>query len=957
MPKAPMIILFWRWKMSDLFTEEDLDQEALEKEKERKAAQKKPADSGKEIPASLSFDKRLYIIDGYSVIYRNYFAHISNPLTDKNGTNISAYFGFFSTLFSLMSGYRMDYLAVVMDEKEPTFRKEMYPEYKANRDKAPEDLHAQVPMIKETLAKMGISCLSHAGFEADDIIATLSRMATERGIETVMVTGDKDLLQLVDDHVMALRPPRKGESQYHFFKREEVKEEFGINPEQIVDYLSIIGDKADNVPGRKGLGEKGAVKLLSEYVTLEGIYRHIDMLAAGVRKKLEEGKADAELSKKLILLRFDALPSDFDITELSSAKIDAAAAAPDFEKRSCRSLLRRIGGDKKQNAVAETEKKEEKEDFRSEYQAVADIESVRKLFLEAEKNGGIIALDTETTGLEEDADIVGFSFSYEKGKAYYAPLVAEGREYLGKEDVIRLFDEFLASGRLGVINQNVKYDLKAIWHLGSDIKRIAFDTMIAAWMLDSNAAVYNLDELSIKYLSHTTIRYEDIVPEDKVFSDISLEKAGPYSAEDSDVALRLYFILSDALKKKDLLECYNTYELPLIRILASMEKEGIHLSPERIGRLKEEIDRNVAALVSAIYEDAGHEFNINSTQQLSKVLFEEKGLKAGKKTQKGYSTDTATLEGLREEGGKIIRDILEYRQLSKLKSTYIDVLPSLSDAGGRIHTSFLQTGTATGRLSSRNPNLQNIPVRTDEGRMIRSAFTPDDGKVFLSADYSQIELVVLADATQDKNLMDAFIKGVDVHRYTASLIFSKLPEEVSDHERRIAKTINFGIMYGMSAFRLSNELGISRHEAASFIETYFNRYSGVKSFVERMEEEARKNGYVRTKYGHVRDVLGINSSNKVEKAAAERVAVNTVIQGTAAEIMKSAMIAIDSAIRERNLSSRILLQVHDELIFEVPMDEKDEMEELVRTVMEGAASLSVPLRVSIETGASWGDMH
>ena len=941
--------------MTELFSESDLDQEALAKEREKKerAGKETVSNESRVMP---SYDKRLYLIDGYSVIYRNYFAHLSNPLTDKNGTNISAYFGFFSTLFSLMSGYKMDYLAVVMDESAPTFRKEMYPEYKANRDKAPEDLHAQVPMIRETLAKMGIGCLSRPGFEADDVIASLAAFASANGIETVMVTGDKDLLQLVGNHVKALRPPKKGETQYHFFGRDEVKEEFGVAPEQIVDYLSIIGDKADNVPGIKGLGEKGALKLLSEYVTLEGIYRHVDLLQAGIRKKLEEGRADAELSRKLIVLRTDALSDDFDISSLECGNIDMTAAGPDFEKYSCRSLLRRIGNPKsayKEDSSAETIA----EDFKSEYHAITDIDSVRSLFAEAEKKGGVIALDTETTGLEENADIVGFSFSFETGKAYYAPLVAEGRAYLKSNEVIALFDEYLASGRLGVINQNVKYDLKAIWHLGSDIKRIAFDTMIAAWMLDSNASVYNLDELSRKYLGHTTIRYEDVVPEDKVFSDIPLEKAVPYSAEDSDVAFRLYTMLSGKLAERSLLECYMKFELPLIRILASMEKEGIHLSRERIGKLKATIDEAVDRLVSDIYEDAGHEFNLNSTMQLSKVLFEEKGLKAGKKTRKGYSTDTATLEGLREDGGKIIRDILEYRQLSKLKSTYIDVLPTLTDSEDRIHTSFLQTGTATGRLSSRNPNLQNIPVRTDEGRMIRSAFTPEDGMVFLSADYSQIELVVLADATQDRNLMEAFIKGVDVHRYTASLIFSKSPDEVTDHERRIAKTINFGIMYGMSAFRLSNELGISRKDASLFIDTYFNRYSGVKSFVERMEKTASEKGYVKTRYGHVRDVIGINSSNKVEKAAAERVAVNTVIQGTAAEIMKSAMIAIYDAIVEKGLSSRILLQVHDELIFEVPVNEVEVMEKLVREKMEGAVSLSVPLRVSIETGASWGDMH
>ena len=937
-----------------LFDEADLIPENILKERaenKRKTAVKSSDMSEK---AEGPFDKRLYIIDGYSVIYRSYFAHLSNPLTDRSGTNVSAYFGFFSTLFSLMSAYKMDYLAVVMDERAPTFRKEMYPEYKANRDKAPEDLHAQVPMIKSTLEKMHISCLSHSGFEADDIIATLSRLAYRSGIETVMVTGDKDLLQLVNDHVFALRPPRKGESQYRFFRSEEVKEEFGIAPEQIVDYLSIIGDKADNIPGIKGLGEKGALKLLSEYVSLEGIYRHLDMLQPSMRKKLDEGKPDAELSKALIILRQDALPDDFNIEELSYASIETSAAASDFEDRNCKSLLRRIG----HPASAKTEDVPAvQSEERGVYSALTDLEEVRKHFDRAAENGGIIALDTETTGLEEDAALMGFSFSYEKGTAYYVPLVAGRKEYNSKESIKELFDEYLASGRLGVVNQNIKYDLKVIWNLGSDIKNIVFDTMIAAWLLDSNANIYNLEELSSRYLGLTTIKYEDVVGKDEIFSDIPLEKASQYSAEDSDMAYRLYLLFSEELKRRNLDNVMNTFELPLIRILARMEREGIHLSQERIGKLDEDIGKRIEALVARIYEEAGHEFNINSTMQLSHVLFDELGMKAGKKTQKGYSTDTATLEGLRADGGAIISDILDYRQLSKLKSTYIDVLPSLADGCSRIHTSFLQTGTATGRLSSRNPNLQNIPVRTDEGRLIRSAFTPRDGSVFLSADYSQIELVVLADASQDEALMGAFRSGEDVHRYTASLIFGHPSEAVTDHERRIAKTINFGIMYGMSAFRLSNELGIPRKDASSFIETYFQRYSGVKDFVARMEEEARKNGSVRTRFGHIREVIGINSSNKVERAGAERVAVNTVIQGTAAEIMKLAMINIDRALTAGGYRTRILLQVHDELIFEVPKDEQEAIADLVKKEMENAVKLSVPLRASLEFGESWGDMH
>ena len=944
--------------MSDsLFTDKDLDQTELAKEREVKKSVEAVKPEEKKV-----FSKRIYILDGYSIIYRNYFAHISNPLTDGKGVNVSAYFGFFSTLLSLLSSYKMDYLAIAMDEKVPTFRHVMYPEYKATRDKAPEDLHAQVPMIVDTLEAMNIKAVSNPGFEADDIIASLSREAERNEIETVIVTADKDLMQLVGPHVSALRPPKKGESQYKMMQEKEVLEEYGVKPSQIVDFLSIIGDKADNIPGIKGLGEKGAVKLLSEYVSLDGIYRHVDMLPAATKRKLEDGRSDGELSRKLIELNFEALPPQFDFSSLSVGGMTLADGIEQLEERGCRSLARRISSlspDRKETKEAKNEEKKAYEAPAAEkgiYASITDIEDVRKHFRIAEKKG-IMALDTETTGLEEDADIVGFSFSYEEGRAYYVPLIAGGEEYVSKADAKALFDEYLATGRIGIVNQNIKYDLKVIWHLGSDISRIVFDTMIAAWLLDSNANIYNLDDLSLRILGAVTTRYEDVVENGQPFSSVPLDKATAYAAEDSDMAFRLYHVLRKQLEEKNLLGVLETYELPLIPILAKMEREGIHLSTERIKAMDEEVAARLKSLVEEIYDIAGHEFNLNSTQQLSAVLFDELHMKTGKKTQRGYSTDTATLEGLKEEGGRIIEDLLSYRQLAKLKSTYIEVLPMLQDGEGRIHTSFLQTGTATGRLSSRNPNLQNIPVRTEEGRLIRSAFTPREGCVFLSADYSQIELVVLAHMSADSALSAAFINGVDVHRYTASLIFGKSVEEVDAHERRIAKTINFGIMYGMSAFRLSKELGISRSDAQSFITKYFDRYSSVRSFVEKTNAFASEHGYVLTDGGHRRDVLGINSSNKVEKAGAERVAVNTVIQGTAAEIMKKAMISVDAAIAEKALKSKILLQVHDELIFEVPIEEKDEMERLVKDRMESAVELSVPLRASLEFGESWGDMH
>ena len=955
--------------MSDLFSPDDLDQEMLAEEKkaekekiEVKIEEERRRKAEKD---ERSYDRVLYVIDGYSLIYRSYFAFISRPLTDRNGNNISAYYGFFNTLLSLLSQYRMDYLTVTMDENAPTFRHIMYPEYKATRMKAPEDLHAEVPLIRDTLSKMGIKVLSKPGYEADDVIASLSRIAGERGIRTVMVTGDKDLLQLVGPSVSALRPPKKGESSYSFYTEREVFDDFSVHPGQIIDYLSLLGDSSDNVPGVKGIGEKGAIKLLEEYVSLDGIYRNIDRISGATRKKLIEGRESAELSKKLVTLSFDALGNDFDIESLSVANVKKENARADFMSFQLKSLIRKLGKaeDADDKVQVETSDAESEVSIRPDelfyqgegaYECLTDISVIERKFKDCvEFHDGIMAFDTETTGFEEDASIVGFSFSYELKKAYYCPLLAKDGEHLRKEDVKDLFDRYFGSGKIRPVGQNIKYDLKILWNLGCDISKIEFDTMIAAWMVESNQAQFNLEALARRFLSYEMVEFESVVEKGKTFSDIDTESATRYSAEDADITLRLYFILLKRLMENGMLQTFCEIELPLIRVLAGMERKGIAISDARMEELKRTTDGKVNVLEKRIYELAGHEFNLNSTQQLAKVLFQEMGLEAGKKTQRGYSTDSATLEMLkRNGGGEIVEKILDYRMLSKLKSTYIDVLPTLKASDERIHTSFLQTGTATGRLSSRNPNLQNIPVRTDEGRLIRSAFVPRDGFIFISADYSQIELVMLAHMAEDEELRKAFINGIDVHRYTASLIFGKSVEEVSHDERQIAKTINFGIMYGMSAFRLSNELSIPRRDAQEFINLYFERYSGIKGFVERTVKSAEEKGYVETLFHHRRSIPGINSRNKTEKNAAERVAVNTVIQGSASEIMKRAMIALGE--HER---SYLVLQVHDELIFECPISEAEDVKKSVKYVMENTTKLSVPVRASVESGSCWGDMH
>ena len=947
--------------MDDLFSSSDLDQEMLKAEREKKeedlAKRMQDEREKKEIKKEKEereYLKTLYVIDGYSIIYRSYFAFLSRPLTDRDGHNISSYVGFFNTLLMLMNKYTMDYIAVTMDEKEPTFRHIMYPEYKANRDKAPEDLHAQVPMITETLKKMNITVLSKAGFEADDVMASLTRKATEEGVMTIMVTGDKDLLQLVSPSVKALRPG-KGNGEYSLYGRDEVRNEYGVYPEQMLDYLSLLGDSADNVPGVKGIGEKGARKLLEEYISLDGIYRNLSNIAGVSRKKLEEGKEMAQLSRKLITLSFDALDDDFDFSSLSFDRVNRENAKKDFEAHQARMLLKRIG--EESSVVAESDDGFTKEELalrgEGEYKLVEDASTLRMLFEDAmKKNSSLIAFDTETTGLGESSELVGFSFSYEIKKGYYVPLVISKEPVPWKDEIIKVIHDYITSGRLRVVGQNIKFDLKVLWRIGEDIKNIAFDTMVAAWMLDSNAQRFSLDDLAGKYLGYKTLHFSDVVKNGMDFSDVGIDDAVKYSGEDSDLALRLYKLLSARLKDSNLIDPYMTIELPLIRVLATMERNGILLSDEKMEILRKKSEKSIESLVSSIYQEAGHEFNINSTRQLGTVLFEEKKFETGKKTQRGYSTDVSTLESLRKEGGKIIEDILQYRQSAKLKSTYIDVLPTLKDKDGRIHTSFNQTGTATGRLSSSDPNLQNIPVRTEEGRLIRDAFVAKDGYTFISADYSQVELVMLANMSGDKALSEAFLSGEDVHRYTAGLLFGKKIDEITPSERRIAKTINFGIMYGMSAFRLSNELDISRAEASDFIKKYFDRYSGVKDFVQQTVRSAEEKGYVTTMFGHRRTVIGINSRNKTEKSAAERVAVNTVIQGSASEVMKRAMLALDD-----KLLDMLLLQVHDELIFECPENDCERLSVIIKETMENTTKLPVPVRASLEAFPSWGGMH
>ena len=849
--------------------------------------------------------KRVFIIDGYGQIYRSYFAFMNNPLKDRDGNNVSAVYGFFNTVMSIVRQYSPEYLAVAMDSKGKTFRHELYGQYKANRDKTPEDLHAQIPLIASILDSMHIKRFERTGMEADDIIATIAGKASSEGLCTVMVTGDKDLLQLVSSDVLALRPPRKGEKEYRLCGPDEVKEIFGVSPDQIVDYLTILGDTSDNVPGIDGIGEKGAVKLLLEHGSLDKAYEDIGSLSRGVASKLEAARDHVELSRILVTLKDDVFDdSEIDFNSFSTGSIDWKEGSKLFRSMGSETLAK----------AADRLVPADRFELESDIPEVEDEGDVRSESMDAAALAGMLGQlpDGARLALSMNPDIPSV-----------LSMTADGTRCidadLGDADVTDVLKSRL--GRFRIIGQDLKTLMKELRRFGIGPVRPYADTMIAQWML--NSALTRFDR------------------EDCCRSMNSMEK------------------LEEKLSSSGLSGLFHDMEMPLMEVLCEMELNGIILDVGKLETFGKDLEQEIERVQQDIYTLCGKSFNLNSTRQLQEVLFVDRNLPTGKKTKSGFSTDSEVLEEL----SYLTQDpvpamILRYRAASKLLSTYVQALPVLiSGEDGRLHTTFIQTGTSTGRLSSKNPNLQNIPIRTEEGRRIRDAFVPAPGCRLMSADYSQIELVVLSHVTGDENLRNAFISGSDVHRETAARIFGVFPEMVTPEQRRTAKTINFGILYGMSAFRLSNDTKMPIKDAKKFIETYFEQYPLVSSFIEETRRKASEDGYVRTAMGHIRYIPEIHSSNRTVRAAAERMAVNTVIQGTAAEIMKKAMLSISSRMKEEGMKSRILLQVHDELIFEVPEDEVPAMESLVRDCMENAYSLSVPLRVEIETGRSWGEMH
>jgi DNA polymerase-1 len=919
----------------------------------------------------------LYILDAYAFIYRSYFAFMNRPLRNASGANVSAAFGFFRFLFALFDQRNPGAFAAVFDPAGPTFRHHMYPAYKATRQKAPEDLHAQVPLVEEILRALGVPILRSDGFEADDLIAALATRARAEGRECWIVSGDKDLLQLVGGGVRALRPDSS--FLYKPYGPDEVETEWGVAPARILDYLSLTGDASDNVPGVPGVGDKTALKLLTEFHSLDDLYARLEEVKPdSLKKKLAAGRESAYLSYKLITLDADAPTGIADLEELDVESLDRAKANAIFAREGMKSLVVSDGAadlfdgpaavkapaaGKSPAAAGSVEKPSASlapPELLGEgsYETVTDDAALAS-WVDRCIAARLFAFDCETDSLDElAATPVGFSLAFEPKRACYVPLACPEdirvSESVARRHLARLFS---APGVI-LVGHNVKYDWQVMRRFGAPMKCALRDTMIAAWLLDTDSPSLALGALSERRLGSAGIAFEDVVPKGASFAMVPADKATAYAAEDADFTLRLHVLMEGELEAAGLTSLYRDLEMPILPILGAMEAEGILVDSGELRDYGVELDAELASIQADIWKDVGHEFNIASTKQLQEVLFVERKLATGKKTKTGYSTDTSVLEDLAALD-IVPRKILRHRSLAKLKSTYIDSLASLAEASsaGRIHTHYSQTGAATGRLSSRDPNLQNIPVRDEEGRRIRMAFTASPGNLLISADYSQIELVVLAHLSQDPGLLKAFREGVDIHRRTASLLFGMDEADVTPDKRRLAKTINFGVIYGMSAFRLSNELGIPRGDAQKFIDAYFATYSGVRDFIDKAVKEAEERGYSTTMLGRRRPIRAINSRNKTEKQAAERVAVNTPIQGSAADIVKLAMLKVDAALRAERPKSRLLLQVHDELIAEAPEKEADAIAALMKREMEGAIELSLPLKVSVETGRRWGEMH
>ncbi len=895
----------------------------------------------------------LYLIDGSSYIFRAYYA--IRRLSTSKGFPTNAVYGFASMIFKFLKDYKPEYLGIVFDTKEKTFRDEIYPLYKANRGAPPDDLVPQFERIFEVVDAFKIPQFRVDGFEADDIMGTIARDYERRGMDVVLVTGDKDFCQLVSDKVTLLDTMKNKETRV-----DDVIEKYGVPPEKVTDVFALMGDQVDNIPGIKGIGEKTAIGLIKTFGSLDNLLSNTDELAEKQRKLITEKKDDALLSKELVTIKTD-MDLDMGLEKFKYEGFDKTKLREIFEELEFKNLLKELGD----GAAAEKKTEESKTVPYDNYSLVLTEDALDSV-IERIKKTGSVSIDLETTSTDPMlARIVGIALCPAPHEAFYVPvahraLADSSTRQLPLAHVLEKLKPMIEDEGIGKIGQNLKYEFVLFEMYGIRLSGISFDTMIAAHMLDSSRISYSLDELSRLYLGHRMISYKDVTGTGKTkinFEEVELEAAKLYSCEDADVAMLLSEKLSPELEAAGLTRVYKNIELKFLEVLARIEINGVKVDAAKLKELSKEFEASLKDIEKSIYEEVGYEFNLNSPIQLRQVLFETLGLPQRKVTKTGESsTDVEVLNDL-SKLHSVPEKVLEHRTLSKLKSTYVDALPRLiNPRTGRLHTSFNPVGSATGRLSSSEPNLQNIPIKTAQGRRIREAFIPEEGCIMLSADYSQIELRLLAHFSGDENLIEAFMTGSDIHNRTASEIFGVTPDLVSPEMRRLAKSINFGIIYGISAFGLAKQLGTSVSIAKSYIDEYFKRYKKVREYIDKSIDDARSKGYAETILGRRRPIPELASDDRNRKGFGERTAMNTPIQGSAADIINIAMIRIQEKLGTGR-KSRMILQVHDELLFEVPADELDYVSRMVREEMEGAWKLSVPILVEIGTGRNWAEAH
>ncbi len=921
----------------------------------------------------------MFLLDAYALIFRAYYAFISNPMTNSKGMHTSTVFGFALALEEVLRKENPSHIAVVFDPPGPTFRKEMFADYKANREATPEDIKLSIPYVKKLIEGFGIPILEEPGYEADDVIGTIAKKAEREGYTVYMMTPDKDFAQLVSDRIFMYKPARSGAS-HEILGTGEIREKFLVeHPSQVIDILALWGDTSDNIPGVAGIGEKTAKKLISQYGTVEKVYENLDQLKGKQRENLELSKEQVALSKKLATILQDA-PVKLEMDQMVRGSINRPMLVQLFDELEFKNLSQRILGEditasrvspgNPQGSLFEEEVTSgtgaDENKFASistvehHYELVNDLRGVR-LLAEKLSEQKAFCFDTETTGLEfMDAKLVGIAFSWEAHRAYY---VAFGQDDEKIHSWLGILEAPLKDKRIGKIGQNLKYDLHILRNYDIEVQGSLFDTMIAHFILQPEQK-HNLNILAEQYLGYSMVKIEELIGEkgkgQVSFGTVPVEKAKEYAGEDADITFQLAAILNKKLKEEGFSRLSDQIEMPLVRVLMKMEHAGVRLDVGALKTFAEELENEIEATEKEIYNIAETPFNIGSPKQLGEILFEKlKIVSDPRKTKtKQYATGEEVLLQLTDKH-PIVNKVLEYRSLKKLLSTYVDALPKLvNQRTGKIHTSFNQAQVTTGRLSSTNPNLQNIPVREERGREIRKAFLPSgEDHVFLSADYSQIELRLMAHLSGDGQMIEAFVNNEDIHTATASKIFKVRAGEVTREMRSKAKTANFGIIYGISAFGLAQRMHISRTEAKELIDGYFSTYPGVRRYMDHCIKMAREKGYVETMYGRRRYLPDILSKNSVVRGNAERNAINTPIQGSAADVIKIAMVHIQETLDEEMLQSRMILQVHDELNFDVLPGELERVMKIVKDRMENAMELKVPLTVEMGYGSNWLEAH